>query len=68
MARYEHLPIYKAAVDAAVHFDQVVAQAGHHLLTLLRSGHSVTLIRETGRLLNGVKEQVPRYRFQRREC
>ena len=25
MARYEHLPIYKAAVDAAVHFEQVVA-------------------------------------------
>jgi len=25
MARYEHLPIYKAALDAAVHFEQVVA-------------------------------------------
>jgi len=25
VARYEHLPIYKAAVDAAVHFEQVVA-------------------------------------------
>ena len=45
-----------------------VAQAGHHLLTLLRSGHAVTLISETGRLLDGVKERVPRYRFQRREC
>jgi len=38
-----------------------------YLLTLLRSGHAVTLISETGRLLNGVKERVPRYRFQRRE-
>lgn len=26
MARYEHLPIYKAALDAAVHFEQVVAE------------------------------------------
>ena len=25
MARYEHLPIYKAALDAAVHFENVVA-------------------------------------------
>jgi hypothetical protein len=25
VARYEHLPIYKAALDAAVHFEQVVA-------------------------------------------
>lgn len=25
MARYEHLPIYKAALDAAVHFEKVVA-------------------------------------------
>ena len=25
MARYEHLPIYKAALDAAVHFERVVA-------------------------------------------
>lgn len=41
-----------------------VAQAGHQLLTLLRSGHAVTLISETGRLLDGVKERVPCYRFQ----
>ena len=25
MARYEHLPIYKQALDAAVHFEKVVA-------------------------------------------
>jgi len=25
VARYEHLPIYKAALDAAVHFENVVA-------------------------------------------
>jgi len=25
MARYEHLPIYKQAMDVAVHFEQVVA-------------------------------------------
>lgn len=44
-----------------------VTQAGRHLLTLLRAGHAVTLISETGRLLDGVKERVPRYRFQGRE-
>lgn len=44
-----------------------VGQAGRHLLTLLRAGHAVTLISETGRLLDGVKERVPRYRFQGRE-
>lgn len=26
MARYEHLPIYKQAFDAAVHFEKVVAE------------------------------------------
>ncbi len=25
MARYEHLPIYKQAMDVAVHFEKVVA-------------------------------------------
>ena len=25
MARYEHLPIYKQALDVAVHFEKVVA-------------------------------------------
>ena len=25
MARYEHLPIYKQALDVAVHFEQVVS-------------------------------------------
>jgi len=25
MARYEHLPIYKAALDLTVHFERVVA-------------------------------------------
>jgi hypothetical protein len=43
-----------------------VAQAGSHLLTLLCSGHAVTLISETGRRLDGVKERLPRYRFQGR--
>ena len=35
MARYEHLPIYKAALDAAVHFEQVVAGfSRYHKYTL----------------------------------
>ena len=42
MARYEHLPIYKAALDLAVHFEQVVAGfSRYHKYTLgteLREG------------------------------
>ena len=35
MARYEHLPIYKQALDAAVHFEQVVAGfSRYHKYTL----------------------------------
>ena len=35
MARYEHLPIYKAALDAAVHFENVVAGfSRYHKYTL----------------------------------
>ena len=41
--------------------DMLFFQAGHHLLTLLFSGRTVTLISETGRLLDGVKERLPRW-------
>jgi hypothetical protein len=35
MARYEHLPIYKQALDVAVHFEQVVAGfSRYHKYTL----------------------------------
>ena len=35
MARYEHLPIYKQALDAAVHFERVVAGfSRYHKYTL----------------------------------
>lgn len=35
MARYEHLPIYKQALDVAVHFEKVVAGfARYHKYTL----------------------------------
>ncbi len=32
MARYEHLPIYKQAMDVAVHFEKVVAGFSRYLL------------------------------------
>ena len=41
-----------------------VAHAGQHLLTLLREGRAVTMVAETGRMLDGVKERLPRYRFK----
>ena len=35
MARYEHLPIYKKALDVAVHFEKVVAGfSRYHKYTL----------------------------------
>jgi hypothetical protein len=35
MARYEHLPIYKHALDVAVHFEKVVASfSRYHKYTL----------------------------------
>jgi hypothetical protein len=35
VARYEHPPIYKAALDVALHFERVVAGfSGHHKYTL----------------------------------
>lgn len=35
MARYEHLPIYKAALDMTVHFEKLVAGfSRHHKNTL----------------------------------
>ena len=35
MARYEHLPIYKQALDVAVHFEKVVAEfSRYHQYTL----------------------------------
>jgi hypothetical protein len=35
MARHEHLPIYKAALDMAVHFEKLVAGfSRHHKYTM----------------------------------
>ncbi len=50
MARYEYLPIYKQALDVAVHFEKVVAGfASYHKYTLgtelrYKSREIVTLI------------------------
>ena len=52
MARYEHLPIYKAALDAAVHFEQVVAGFSRY--------HKYTLGSEMRNASRAVVEQVIR--------
>ncbi len=48
MARYEHLPIYKAALDMAVHFERMVAGfPRYHKYTLgteLRDGSRAVLM------------------------
>lgn len=41
-----------------------VAHSGKHLFDLLKAGQSVTLVTETGRRLERVKERVPRVRFE----
>jgi len=52
MARYEHLPIYKAALDAAVHFEKVVAGFSRY--------HKYTLGTELRNASRAVVEQVIR--------
>lgn len=52
MARYEHLPIYKAALDAAVHFEKVVAGFSRY--------HKYTLGTELRNASRWVVEQVIR--------
>lgn len=48
MARYQHLPIYKAALDMAVHFERMVAGfPRYHKYTLgteLRDGSRAVLM------------------------
>jgi len=48
MARYEHLPIYKSALDLCVHFEKLVAGfSRHHKYTLgteLRAGSRAVLM------------------------
>ena len=48
MARYEHLPIYKAALDVTAHFEKVVTGfSRHHMYTLgteLREGSRAMLM------------------------
>jgi len=61
LARYEHLPIYKAALDAAVHFEKVVAGfSRYHKYTL------GTELRNASRLVveqviraNSARERLP---------
>jgi len=64
MARYEHLPIYKQALDVAVHFEKVVAGfSRYHKYTL------GTELRNTSRGIvsliiqaNGARDKAPRLR------
>jgi hypothetical protein len=50
MARYEHLPIYKAALDTAVHFEKVVVGFSRY--------HKYTLGTELRHASRQVVEQV----------
>jgi hypothetical protein len=61
MARYEHLPIYKAALDVAVGFEKLVAGfSRYHKYTLgteLRNG-SRRVVEQVVRA-NGARERLP---------
>ncbi len=46
MARYEHLPIYKQALGATVHFEKVVAGIERYLSRLGALGRPVLLVTE----------------------
>ena len=52
MARYEHLPIYKAALDMTVHFEKLVAGFSRY--------HKYTLGAELREGSRAVMQQVPR--------
>jgi hypothetical protein len=61
MARYEHLPIYKAALDAAVHFEKVVAGFSRYhkysLDTELRQASHAVIQQVI--LANAARERLP---------
>jgi hypothetical protein len=63
MARYEHLPIYKAALDMTVHFEKlVVGFSRYHKYTLateLREGSRCVLMRLLRASNAGGREQFP---------
>ena len=63
MARYEHLPIYKQALDAAVHFEKVVAGfSRYHKYTL------GTEIRNQSRAVLGLSSRPMAPVTGRRSC
>jgi hypothetical protein len=63
VARYEHLPIYKAALDAAAHCEEVVAGFSRY--------HKYSLGTELGQAsrevirANAARERLRRYLFLR---
>ena len=60
MARYEHLPIYKAALDVAVGFEKLVAGFSRY--------HKYTLCSELRNGSRRVLEQVVRANAARSGC
>ena len=60
MAHHEHLPIYKAALDMTVHFENLVAGLGrYHKFTLgivLRQG-SRAVLRQVSKANNAARRQ-----------
>ena len=80
MARYDHLPIYRAAFDLAVHLEKLVRHfSRYHKYTLgteLRDGSRRILAqiieandsRERGRVLALLRQELERFRVLTRLC
>ncbi len=60
MARHEHLPIYKAALDMTVHFEKLVAGfSRYHKYTLGTELREGTFVAQRGESGGGLMRRVP---------
>lgn len=64
MARHEHLPIYKAALDMTVHFEKLVAgfslaRLDRRVAGMVAAGRSATFVAQCDESGGGLMPRVP---------